>query len=54
VPHFFKQWGISKNNPLYPEVDSIGKGGSMIDGKYFKEMPAGFAVANYEEGMSWE
>jgi len=51
VPHFFKQWGHHENNPLletykgssrkkYIEsVDPIGKGGSLLDGSHYKNMP---------------
>lgn len=66
VPHFFKQYGIPENNPLFAEApigisgaawvyknDPQGKGGSMIDGKYFKEMPEGFEVPEYEEELAF-
>lgn len=62
VPHFFKQWGIAQNNPIYLEapegisgsawvkkMDAIGKGGSLLDGKHYKQMPFGFKVADFEE-----
>jgi protein gp37 len=64
VPHFFKQWGMPKNNPLYLEApngisgvawvekkDPIGKGGSLLDGKHFKEMPLGFKVADFRKDL---
>lgn len=44
VAHFFKQFGHYKNNPLPKDVDTHGKGGSMLDGEYVKEMPPGFSV----------
>ena len=44
VPHFFKQYGKGNNNPLYGTPaylrDTIGKGGSLLRGKYFKEFPS--------------
>jgi protein gp37 len=52
VPHFGKQFGKAKNNPLYSQapkgmtgeqyvakMDPEGKGGSLIDGRYIKEWP---------------
>jgi protein gp37 len=55
---FFKQWGMSENNPIYrqPEpripgtadvagrkrveiLDPVGKGGSLLDGKSWKQYP---------------
>lgn len=46
VRHFFKQYGVGSNNPLWDgsaaalaKVDPIGKGGSKIFGEYVKEMP---------------
>ena len=57
VPHFFKQWGIPKNNPLMVQalklgvtlssLDPIGKGGSLLDGRAWKQMPGGHVVAAY-------
>ena len=38
VPFFFKQWGTARNNPVQPP-DDHGKGGSMLDGKFWKEWP---------------
>lgn len=52
VAHFFKQWGVATNNPLWhtapagrrpadwvTEQDPVGKGGSLIDGRDWKEFP---------------
>jgi protein gp37 len=53
VPFFFKQFGRPENNPLYTNPppgmtgatwmalsnDTVGKGGSLIDGKAWKEWP---------------
>jgi len=52
VPLFFKQWGIAANNPLYAQAprgftgtrwvakkDPNGKGGSLLDGREWKEYP---------------
>ncbi len=53
VRYFFKQWGTPRNNPLWNEAiangqapklyvkmrDPIGKGGSMLDGREWKEYP---------------
>lgn len=46
IPHFFKQWGSWTNNPLSVngkqfilDNDSIGKGGSLLNGEYIKNMP---------------
>lgn len=52
VPLFFKQWGLASNNPLFykapPGVtgtqwvdkrDPNGKGGSLLDGRPWKEYP---------------
>lgn len=49
VPFFWKQYGKIQNNPLVIEqgmshaaaalADPIGKGGSLIDGRAWKEMP---------------
>lgn len=51
--HFFKQWGHWSNNPLasgcprgtrpeawVKERDPVGKGGSLLDGQAWKEMPS--------------
>jgi protein gp37 len=51
-PYFFKQWGTPGNNPLFTNPqpgftgavwlkmnDPIGKGGSLIDGKFWKQWP---------------
>jgi protein gp37 len=64
VPHFFKQWGKNENNPLFltapknipPNLwveknDPIGKGGSLLDNKYFKEMPLDFKVAEFRKEL---
>jgi protein gp37 len=62
VRHFFKQYGLPQNNPLWNEAlklgehparyvsqnDPIGKGGSKLFGEYVKEFPANFSVANYQ------
>ena len=51
VPVFFKQWGSWRNNPLAAQLRSLeavtkadptGKGGSLVDGKSYKEMPERF------------
>lgn len=53
VAVFFKQWGVWRNNPLsadgtrrtaaeVAELDPIGKGGSLLDGRALKEMPDKF------------
>lgn len=62
VKHFFKQYGKPQNNPLFAkaeaeglapatyvkEKDPIGKGGSLLRGRYVKEMPSKrFQVAEY-------
>lgn len=52
VPFFFKQFGKAQNNPLYAEApkgvtgsmwveqnDPVGKGGSKLDGREWKEYP---------------
>lgn len=50
IPHFFKQYGHWRNNPLSDRVevnksdyvaniDPIGKGGSLLNGVYIKEYP---------------
>ena len=52
VPLFFKQWGIASNNPLFDQApkgvtgarwvaqhDPNGKGGSLLDGREWKEYP---------------
>jgi len=52
VPLFFKQWGIAYNNPIFDEApagftgtrwvakqDPNGKGGSLLDGREWKEYP---------------
>jgi protein gp37 len=55
VPFFWKQWGQPRNNPIYHEAptadcplvrgarveyfDPVGKGGSLIDGREWKEYP---------------
>ena len=44
VPVFFKQFGISSNNPLFADgvnmkLDPVGKGGSLLDGVSYKEFP---------------
>lgn len=46
VPHFFKQWGHWSNNPLgargeayVKKHDPHGKGGSLLDGRPWKEFP---------------
>lgn len=62
--HFFKQWGRWENNPIRfttpPGVtpstwvakrDPVGKGGSLLDGEPWKEMPFGFGVAPYEKEL---
>lgn len=53
VPHFFKQWGHWRNNPLQEQapkgtspgehvktVDPNGKGGALLDGRLWREYPA--------------
>ncbi len=51
VPFFFKQWGQPRNNPLFSgdrdalaKLDPIGKGGSLLDGRHWKEAPGRFAA----------
>jgi protein gp37 len=47
VPIFFKQWGINENNPIFKHggyhalkaQDPVGKGGSLVNGKAYKEFP---------------
>ena len=52
VPLFFKQWGINANNPLaatrpngvtlsqwIERKDPNGKGGSLLDGREWKDYP---------------
>jgi protein gp37 len=66
VRHFFKQWGTVESNPLFAiapdprrarqwvaERDPIGKGGSLLDGVAWKEMPEGFSVAAYGPGEEY-
>lgn len=43
VPFFFKQWGHLRNNPM-PDGDTIGKGGSMLDGRHHKAFPLRIAA----------
>jgi len=38
VHMFFKQFGKAANNPVQPP-DSRGKGGSLLDGRYWKQYP---------------
>jgi protein gp37 len=58
VPLFFKQWGKASNNPLFGQApkghtgiewvtlhDPNGKGGSLLDGRPWKEYPT-FAGSN--------
>lgn len=66
VPHFFKQFGQPRNNPLWDEAvknglspsayveqhDPIGKGGSMLDEVYYKEMPGEFKVAEVDPALA--
>lgn len=48
VPIFFKQWGINENNPIFQQggysllkkLDPVGKGGSLVNGKAYKQFPA--------------
>lgn len=50
VPIFFKQWGINDNNPIFKEggyaalkaKDPVGKGGSLVNGKAYKQFPDKF------------
>lgn len=64
VRHFFKQWGKPENNPLWLDApptaspsafvkarDPVGKGGSLLDGMYWKQMPEGHKVLPYAEGL---
>ena len=64
TPHFFKQWGIPRNNPIGLSApagvshdtwvyrnDPIGKGGSLLDGRHWKELPRDFTVAAYDEKL---
>jgi len=64
IPHFFKQYGRPENNPIFkncpPElnpyefvrlIDKVGKGGSLLDDVYIKEMPNGFEVPEYDETL---
>ena len=47
VPLFFKQWGQPQNNPIHAQcgysavaqLDPIGKGGSILDGRRWTELP---------------
>lgn len=55
VPLFFKQWGRPQNNPIFHEaptaaapwrfatrvaqLDPVGKGGSLLDGREWKDYP---------------
>lgn len=55
-PHFFKQWGQARNNPLWAEtsvldrtsaretdlarIDPHGKGGALLDGRLIRQFPA--------------
>lgn len=63
VPHFFKQWGKWTINPIYTEAelrgdpkpyqlakaaDPHGKGGSMLDGEYYKGMPREFQISAWQ------
>lgn len=57
VPFFFKQWGHARNNPLFngnkddlSKIDPVGKGGSKLDGRNYKSMPAGWASPPPAEG----
>jgi protein gp37 len=54
IPHFFKQWGTDANNPLaakgsLKKLDPVGKGGSLLDGKYYKQMPGEYKVPDFVE-----
>lgn len=54
VPFFFKQWGHARNNPLFydaagtprtrtafKQLESESKGGSLLDGRLWRELPKG-------------
>jgi protein gp37 len=58
VPHYLKQFGSPRNNPLFAQAppgftgpqwvakhDPIGKGGSLLDGRSWKEFPAAARAA---------
>jgi protein gp37 len=58
VPVFLKQYGTAPNNPLWHTApsgvspsawvnrhDPIGKGGSLLDGRSWKEFPAAARAA---------
>ncbi|MGI4876641.1 MAG: phage Gp37/Gp68 family protein [Janthinobacterium lividum] len=55
IPFFHKQWGAYRNNPLCHEqgmtsaaaaqLDPHGKGGALLDGILWRDMPAAPAVA---------
>lgn len=59
--HFFKQWGHWSNNPIalsspkgrrpeqwVAENDPVGKGGSLLDGVAWKEMPSGWQATQQQ------
>ena len=56
VPVFFKQWGIPESNPLYGSGGALnvrmndpqGKGGSLVDGKSYKQFPRGVQAHEYQ------
>lgn len=63
--HFFKQWGHFSNNPLLsscpsgtrPEawvktLDPVGKGGSLLDGNSWKEMPSCWQSLQHDPGIA--
>jgi protein gp37 len=59
VAPFFKQWGISSNNPLFEgkrfsvdeikEIDPHGKGGGLVDGQLIRDFPS---VRSIKESVS--
>jgi protein gp37 len=67
VPIFFKQWGVPKNNPLWQSAplgvdpaewvernDPIGKGGSLLDGREWKEYPCSVNTSAGELTLSMQ
>lgn len=61
VPHYFNEYGCPENNPIFKDcpselnpyefvalVDDVGRGGSMINDRYIKEVPPNFPFARFK------